>query len=114
MAKVAIIGSRTFTDYDQVKLVLSDYLGQIDLIVSGGAIGADALAERFASEHSIPTQIFKAEWHRYGKAAGMIRNKDIVNAADVVFAFWDGKSKGTEGAMKLAKAAKKKVVMILV
>jgi len=114
MAKVAIIGSRTFDDYEQVKLVLAEYVDQIELVVSGGAKGADTLAERFAKDYSIPTQIFRADWNRYGKAAGHIRNKDIVNASDVVFAFWDGKSKGTEGAMKLARAAKKKVVLILV
>lgn len=110
--RLAVIGSRDFNDY----VVLSCYLdtfrkecGDIDLIVSGGARGADTLAERYAKEHGIETLIFPAEWKKYGKRAGYIRNEDIIKNCDIVIAFWDGKSRGTKHSLDLAEKYDKKV-----
>ncbi len=78
-------------------------------IISGHAKGADTLAERYAAEKGIQMQAFPAEWNKYGKAAGPIRNRTMLEYAEeetpVVAAFWDGKSRGTENMLKLAKAA---------
>lgn len=106
---VAIIGSRTFTDYERAKQFLAALDLDISRIISGGARGADAIAERYAAEHGIPTTIYPADWERYGRGAGMIRNKQIIADADLVVAFWDGASKGTKNAMELARKAKKKL-----
>jgi len=76
-------------------------------VISGGAPGADSLGERFAAEHGLPVTIFHADWERYGKAAGIIRNTDIIDAADIVFAFWDGKSPGTKDSIKKAMSRAK-------
>jgi len=108
---VAVIGSRKFTDYELMKKTLDKL--EIELIVSGGAIGADTLAEKYAEEHDIPTIIHKPNWRLYGKAAGFIRNKYIVDDADIVVAFWDGKSRGTEHSIDLARKVGKKVIIIL-
>lgn len=81
----------------------------IELIVSGGAIGADKLAEEFSEEFDIPKKIFKPEWEKYGKSAGFIRNKKIVEASDIIFAFWDGISKGTKSTINLARESDKLV-----
>jgi len=86
----------------------------IDAIVSGGAYGADALAERFAREKGIPTIIFKPDWDKYGKSAGFKRNILIVNEADVVVAFWDGFSKGTKNSIELAEKSKKPVIVMTI
>lgn len=99
--KLAIVGSRTFDNYEMVKQVLKDL--NITEIVSGGAKGADTLAERYATENNISTTIFKPDWDKLGRAAGMIRNKQIVNYAEKVIAFWDGVSKGTKNSIDLAK-----------
>jgi len=108
--KIAIIGSRTFNDYEKVKKVL-DTFPKIDLIVSGGAKGADYLGELYAYHNNIPKKIFYPEWDKYGKSAGFKRNKDIVDNADIIVAFWDGISNGTKNSINLAKKYNKKVII---
>jgi hypothetical protein len=103
MIKLAIIGSRDFGDYKLLCETLSPYLPKINLVVSGGARGADKLGERWAKENNIQTLIFYANWDKHGKAAGFIRNEDIIKNCDCVIAFWDGKSKGTSHSLSLAK-----------
>lgn len=104
--KLAVVGSRTFTDYKLLKLTL-DELSGIDLIISGGANGADKLVERYAFENGIKTTIYIPEWSKLGRSAGIIRNKIIVESADMVVAFWDGISHGTKNSIELAKKANK-------
>ena len=62
--KVGVIGSRSFTDYDLLKSELDKIreVSEITCIVSGGAQGADILAERYARQNRIPTQIFYPDW----------------------------------------------------
>lgn len=100
---IAIIGSRTFNDYELVKSTLTPYASKIDTIVSGGAKGADTLGEKWANENNKKTLIFLPEWDKYGKSAGYIRNNDIVKNSDGVIAFWDGRSKGTQHSFSLCK-----------
>lgn len=111
---VAIVGSRTFNDYE---LVISEILKlEVPLeeikIISGGAKGADTLGEKFADENLCEKLIIKPDWERFGRAAGMIRNKDIVECSDVVIAFWDGQSKGTKNSIDLAKKMNKKLIIV--
>lgn len=111
----AIVGSRTFTDYDFLKKTLNDYRAGNDLIggiVSGGAAGADRLAERYAGESRIPIEIIKPDWKKYGRGAGLLRNTAIIEQADVVFAFWDGKSRGTRDSIIKATNLKKEIHVI--
>ncbi len=111
--KVAIIGSRTFNDYELVcKTIKELKLETMTHMVSGGAKGADSLGERYAKEHNIPCIIYKPDWNTHGKSAGFLRNKDIINACDIVVAFWDGKSKGTEHSIMLAKRNIKQIYII--
>jgi len=98
----AIIGSRGFNNYVGLSRVLSEY--PITRIVSGGAVGADTLGAEWSDAQGLPEPIiFLPDWTRYGRAAGPIRNQDIVDAADFVVAFWDGKSRGTRSALRYAK-----------
>lgn len=103
--KLAVVGCRDFYDYDTVKQKLDSIPG-ITCIVSGGATGVDASAKRYAEENNLEYIEFPADWSK-GRAAGPIRNKQIVNACDELIAFWDGESKGTKSAVGLATGAKK-------
>ncbi len=116
---IAIVGSRGFKDYALLCASVDEYIKSLEpydvnvTIVSGGAAGADTLAERYADENNCKKLIFLAEWKKYGRAAGIVRNKDIINAADTVIAFWDGKSKGTNNSIDLAKKAKIQSIVIM-
>ena len=105
MTKFAVVGSRNIKDYQIVKEILDEYT--ISLIISGGAHGIDMLSERYANNHQIPTKIYPAEWEKYGRSAGMIRNEYIINDADKVISIWDGKSNGTKNSINHAKRLKK-------
>lgn len=108
---LAVVGSRTFTDYETVEIILDALQEDIgfDIICSGGAKGADNLAEKYAWKNKIDLKIFIPEWDKYGKGAGFIRNTEIWDNSDYGVAFWDGKSKGTEHSFKLAKKQKKRL-----
>lgn len=99
--KVAIIGSRSFSDYELVCNTLDPIKDKITSIISGGARGADRLAEKYAHENSISTVIFLPDWEKNGRGAGVIRNKLIVKECDICIAFWDGTSKGTKHTIDL-------------
>ena len=112
--KIAIIGSRTATTnilYQRLCEELKS-ISDIKLIVSGGAVGADTLAEQYAYEHNIEKLIFYPNWSIYGKSAGFIRNKQIIGAADIVIAIWDGKSKGTLSSINIARSQNKEIRLI--
>lgn len=109
--KVAVIGSRSFNDYNELRRILNG-LGYITEIISGGADGADKLAEQYADEKGIPTKIFLPDWNKHGKIAGFLRNTDIIENADIVVAFWDNQSKGTKDSIDKANKLNKKVIVI--
>lgn len=102
--KLAIVGSRTFNDYGIFeRIILENYkLENIKQIISGDCYGIDKLAEIFADKYSIEILIFKPEWNNYGKSAGFIRNKLIVENCDTIIAFWDGISRGTKLTIDIA------------
>jgi ribA/ribD-fused uncharacterized protein len=115
--KLAIIGSRTFKDYN----LLCEEMAKLPkpaVIVSGGAKGADSLGKQYADEHGIPTEIFPAIWRPEGeggpldKGAGMKRNTDIIKASNAVLAFWDGDSTGTMDSINKAIMFKKHVKVV--
>lgn len=111
---VGIVGSRNFNNFNIVADFLDGYFGE-DLpsrIVSGGAKGADSLAEKYAELKGIPTLIFKPNWKKFGKSAGYLRNIDIVKNSDLIIAFWDGESKGTKHTINLAKKKNKPYIIV--
>lgn len=103
--KITIVGSR---DYPQTSYgLLWNYLQALPkdtVVISGHARGIDLQAELWARDtFHLAVEIHPADWQRYGKAAGFLRNRDMVESADRVVAFWDGKSKGTQHSIKLAR-----------
>lgn len=105
---VAIIGSRGIKAFDLTPFVPSS----ATTIISGGARGIDCIARNFAISNNIPLVEFLPEYDKYARSAPIIRNKKIVNAADLVLAIWDGKSKGTAFTIEFAKKQNKKVVIV--
>ena len=104
MAKIIVAGGRDFSDYMLLKEKL-DYVlkfGEFE-IVSGKASGADTLGEKYALENYLRIAEFQADWDRYGKKAGYLRNEEMAKYADGCIVFWNGKSKGTKHMIDLAK-----------
>lgn len=102
--RVLVCGGRGYNDYERVAEELSD-IGYISLLIHGGARGADSCGARYASENNIPVRAFNANWDRYGKRAGIIRNKEMLRegAPDFVVAFPGGK--GTKDMVTRARKA---------
>ena len=105
MYKVIIAGTRDFSDYALPRSFADQTLaGAEDVeIVSGGARGADALGERYARERGYALKVFPAEWKKWGRAAGPIRNGQMAGYADALIAIWDGRSAGTRDMIRRAE-----------
>ncbi len=112
--RVGVIGSRSITDYNAIKQVLDTIVQDGDEVISGGANGVDTLAEQYAIDMGYEYTIYKPEWEKYGKIAGLIRNRLIVEDSDYIVAFWDGKSKGTMDTIRKAEAANKQVMKFII
>jgi len=108
--KIAIVGSREFKDRQLVHDLILDII-RFDgwTLISGGANGVDSWAEDIADTMGWKKMIIKPDWQKYGKRAGAIRNQQIIDVADRVVAFWDGKSKGTKITIDMAIKAGKPV-----
>ena len=106
--KIAVIGSRNLLVEN-----LGNYLPKdCTEIVSGGAKGIDACAAVFAKERGIKLTEFLPQYEVYGRGAPIVRNKQIVDYADLVVAFWDGKSKGTWSVIKYCEKTGKQCNII--
>ena len=101
--KIAMSGSRDFTDQNTIDEVLDKYKDVCTLIISGGAIGVDTLSEVWAQKNKIKTEIIKPNYTKYpNKSAPIIRNKIIIDKADMLIAFWNKVSKGTKSTIDFA------------
>jgi len=123
--RFGIVGSRDFTNYEYMKMALDNlFFGYATFsgepiyncrkINSGGADGADSLAELYAKENSIEFEKFEPDRKRYREIGNQIyfdRNKLIVDNSDIIVAFWDGKSTGTLNTVNYAKRDGKKVLV---
>ena len=104
--KVIVAGSRDFDDYNLLRNTLDELFPKRDIeIVSGNARGADRLGERYADERWLNCMKFPAEWNKYGKGAGPIRNQEMADYADILVAFWDYHSSGTRDMINRATLA---------
>ena len=103
--KVAVIGSRNLQVQD-----LGMYMPKgVTEIVSGGARGIDRCAARYAQTHGFKLTEFLPDYEAYGRGAPLRRNLQIINYADLVLAFWDGKSTGTFFTIRKCREAGKPV-----
>lgn len=91
--RIAVVGSREFGNYEQLKYeVESRRNADEDWVVSGGAKGADSMAQRLTKETGGAILIHYPKWHRengvFVRGAGFDRNKKIVESSDLVLAFY--------------------------
>jgi hypothetical protein len=117
-SNIIVAGSRTFTDYNIAKSVLTNFIstGNINspTIISGMANGADMLGYNFAKEFDLQIKEYPADWNTYQNRAGYIRNEQMAkyaseNGKGILIAFWDGESNGTKHMIELAKKYKLEV-----
>ena len=106
--KIAIVGSRDIVVND-----IGRYISDAEEIVSGGAVGVDCCAEEYAKENGIKITVFLPQYERYGRAAPIIRNKEIVDYSDKIIALWNGSSKGTLSVIKYAKKTGKPCEIVI-
>lgn len=109
--RVIVAGSRGFFEYDLMSRELDklfneskEFAGSDVKIISGMADGADSLAIRYADERKLTKILFPANWKRFSRVAGFLRNEDMLSVATHLVVFWDGKSSGTRHMIEIAKA----------
>jgi hypothetical protein len=107
-----IAGSRGITDLDLLETIIKESGLDISVVISGMAIGVDTLGLIWAKKHNIPTIEMPADWNKYGKSAGYIRNTEMSKKADALICLWDGESRGTRNMIDLME--KKKSTFICV
>lgn len=112
--RVLVCGGRDYAQKEHAFLTLDRLNGRhgIDLIIQGGANGADYLAHRWAEERRVPCQEFRADWNQHGPAAGPLRNARMIaeGCPDIVIAFKGGR--GTADMIRKAEAAGINVVRV--
>lgn len=113
--RVLVCGGRDYNDFDCVwdtLTALHQNDGPITCIIHGAAIGADTLGRQWAEANNIPHIPFPADWKRYDKMAGRVRNGQMLREGkpDLVVAF-PGED-GTANMMKQARDAKVTVIQV--
>ena len=112
--KLAIVGTRNPSiSYEQFKEKLGQVIFyKVDAVVSGGAVGIDAYAKRYAEENNLPLIEHLPDYETYGRRAPLMRNTLIVNDADRMVAFPSGESKGTYDSIRKMDREGKRVNLI--
>lgn len=103
--KILVSGGRDYNDREHLFAILDEYLGQVTILIHGGASGADTLAGEWGQTRGIPVQVFPANWLAHGKAAGPIRNQQMLTEGkpDLVLLFPGGR--GTQNMGMLSRKA---------
>ena len=114
--RVLVCGGRDYNDYEYVRYFMDDFCEIHGLsnneykmpnnitVIHGGAKGADSLVDQWAVVNWVPIEEYKADWDTHGRAAGPIRNQQMLDTGiDYVIAFPGGK--GTEHMKNIARKA---------
>jgi hypothetical protein len=120
MYKLIVAGSRNYNDYSEFKKLIDDNMRRILKVnnasdiefVSGGCRGVDKMGEKYAEENGMNVKVFEADWEKYGKSAGPIRNSEMADYGDALIAFFNGESKGTLDMINKAKKKKMPITII--
>jgi hypothetical protein len=107
--RVIVAGSRDVTSLEMVEAAVqsSTFVNRLTEIVSGGARGVDQLGEHWARSRGVPVRQFLADWNRYPRTAGRLRNNEMAEYADALVAIWDGHSRGTKHMIEAMLARSK-------
>lgn len=105
-----IAGTRTFNDFSLLEKEVCSFVcrhyeseNERITVICGMARGADSLGRQLAINNNWKVIEMPADWNKYGKSAGYIRNAEMAKIADACIIFWDGKSKGSLHMQTLAK-----------
>lgn len=98
--KVIIAGSRNIEDYALVNQAMDRCGFDVTEVICGMATGVDTLGYRWAQCNNKKIIEMPADWKQYGKAAGPIRNKQMVEIADAAVIIWDGVSPGAKNMIQ--------------
>jgi len=106
--KVIITGSSFFTNYDKLNNIMNSINTnkKITQLISTNTKGVNQLGEKWAKANKIKIKTVPADWDKWGKSAGFKRNEMMISQADVVVAFWDGKTPTTQHLINTAKSNK--------
>ena len=92
--RVAVVGSRSLDG--RCYGMLAEHIPPgVSEIVSGGASGAESLAEQYALERGLPMTVIRPDYKTYDRTAPLIRNSQIVSESDFTLVLWDGISRGS-------------------
>lgn len=111
--RVAIVGSRFWTDPEPIHTVIDGLMWREDTLLSGGAPGADDIALRYADRSGLRWLVFEPDWNTYGASAGPRRNARMVLLADMLVAFWDGRVEHSGTLDAVRKAVAKEIPVIV-
>lgn len=118
--KLLVCGSRSIKDFEWVGTQIENYiLSTLNLtfdditIIEGEASGVDTIAKMWAEFRMRPIISMPADWKTYGRGAGIIRNKQMVELCDACLILWDGVSKGTKNDITLCEKLNKPIKVIL-
>ena len=107
--KVIIAGSRGCNNLEMVERAVSRSGFKITEVISGCAHGIDTMGERWAEKNGVPVVRFPAEWGKYGKAAGPIRNGQMAAYGEALIAVLAHQSKGTRNMILQMERLKKPI-----
>ena len=99
-----IAGGREITDPALVEEAVRACGWTITEVICGAARGADTLGEAWAIAHNVPVKRMPADWDRFGKRAGYLRNQEMANCADALILIWSGTSRGSGHMLAIAHA----------
>ena len=109
---IGVVGSRDFKNKELVEETLFHSIGGLNMkIITGGARGVDTWAEEWAIKDCTPCEVIRPVNCR-NKFDYLLRNVEIITKSDMIFAFWDGKSRGTKFVIDYAKARNKDIEII--
>lgn len=112
--RVLVCGGRDYSDADKMRRVLDDMhaVTPFDVLIYGMARGADDMAKMWATARGIKRLGFPADWEKHGRAAGPIRNQEMLDKGkpDLVIAFPGGR--GTLSMIRRAQEANVSVCVI--
>ena len=103
LRRYLVAGSRQFNNYFVFYRYINRYLPKDAIIVNGGADGADQLAAVYSECNGYVYEAYDADWNRYGKQAGTIRNRELAKMITEAIFFWDGKSESTKELIEFVK-----------
>lgn len=116
--RLAVVGSRSIGNYDLVKEKINSIIESLCAeddcnihILSGGALGVDSLAIKYAKEKGLHYEEIFPNWGLHGKGAGFVRNAKIAEECDYLLCIWDGKSKGAKHTYDLVKKSDKPAII---